>query len=108
MIASKRNAILAATITAVIGGCSFVKLDPDAEEVLVLDAERTKDCERLGQTRVSVATDIGFIKRGQPAIRENLATLARNSAAEMGGDTITAETEVSDGKRTFGIFDCVK
>ncbi len=108
MTASKRNAILAAAMTAVLGGCSFVTIDPAAEDVLVLEAERTKDCERLGQTRVSVATSVGFIKRGQPAIRDNLETLARNSAAEMGGDTITAETEVSDGKRTFGIFDCVQ
>jgi hypothetical protein len=108
MTVSKRNAIFVATMTAVLGGCSFVKLDPGAQEVLVLEAERTKDCERLGQTRVSVATEIGFIKRGKPAIAENLETLARNSAAEMGGDTITAETEVSDGKQTFGIFDCVK
>ncbi|MDZ7787931.1 MAG: DUF4156 domain-containing protein [Halofilum sp. (in: g-proteobacteria)] len=108
MKASNRNVILAVAMTAVLGGCSFVTVDPGAEDVLVLAAERTKDCERLGQTRVSVATKIGFIKRGKPAISDNLETLARNSAAEMGGDTITAETEVSDGKQTFGIFDCVK
>lgn len=108
MRASKRNVILAAAVTAVVGGCSFVSVDPGAEDVLVLKADRTADCERLGQTRVSVATKIGFIKRGKPAISDNLETLARNSAAEMGGDTITAETEVSDGKQTFGIFDCVK
>lgn len=108
MKVSKRNVILVAAVSAVLGGCSFVKLDPGAEEVLVLEAERTQDCERLGQTRVSVATEIGFIKRGKPSISDNLETLARNSAAEMGGDTITAETEVVEGKQTFGIFDCVK
>ncbi len=108
MTVSKRNAILGVAMTAVLGGCSFVTVDPGAEDVLVLEAERTNDCERLGQTRVSVATSIGFIKRGKPAISENLETLARNSAAEMGGDTITAETEVSEGKQTFGIFNCVK
>jgi hypothetical protein len=108
MKASNRNVILAVAMTAVLGGCSFVTVDPGAEDVLVLEANRTKDCERLGQTRVSVATKIGFIKRGKPAISDNLETLARNSAAEMGGDTITAETEVSDGKQTFGIFECVK
>ena len=108
MKASNRNVILAVAMTAVLGGCSFVTVDPGAEDVLVLEANRTKDCERLGQTRVSVATKIGFIKRGKPAISDNLETLARNSAAAMGGDTITAETEVSDGKQTFGIFECVK
>lgn len=108
MTASKRNAMLAVAITAVVGGCSFVTVDPGAKDVLVLEAARTKDCERLGQTRVSVATKIGFIKRGKPAIADNLEVLARNSAAEMGGDTITPETEVSDGKQTFGIFDCVQ
>lgn len=107
MTSSKRNMFLIAAVAVVLGGCSFVTVDPDAEDVLVLEADRTRDCDRLGQTRVSVATSIGFIQRGEPAIRDNLETLARNSAAEMGGDTITPETEVSEGKQTFGIFDCV-
>jgi len=107
MKAIQRNVLVAAAAVG-LTGCSFVSVDPGAEDVLVLAAERTQQCERLGQTRVSVAAKIGFIKRGTPSIREDLRNLARNSAAEMGGDTITAESEITEGKQTYGIFDCVE
>lgn len=108
MKSMKRNTIPAAAAALGLVGCSFVSVDPGARDVLVLGPERTQQCERLGQTRVSVAAKIGFIKRGTPAIREDLENLARNSAAEMGGDTITAESEITEGKQTYGIFNCVE
>lgn len=100
-------ALAAAAIALTVTGCTYVKLDPAAEGVELLGADRVQKCERLGKTRVSVAQKVGFIARGDRAIRDNLVTLARNSAAEMGGDTITRESEIQNGKQTFGVFDCV-
>lgn len=99
--------LVAAACAAMLGGCSFVEVQPGAEEVLLLEAERTEDCKRLGETRVSVAAKIGFIKRAEKAIRSDLEKLARNSAADMGGDTITPESDITEGKQTYGVFDCV-
>lgn len=96
---------LAATLA--IAGCSHVKVQPEAEGVEVLDRQRASKCSKVGETRVSVATKFGFIARSERAIREDLARLARNSAADMGGDTVAPFTEIQDGKRTFGVFDCV-
>lgn len=98
---------IAAALALAVTGCTYVKLDPSAEDVEMLRAERVEDCERLGQTRVSVAENVGFIARGDRAIRNDLQILARNSAAEMGGDTITPVSEVQDGKQSFGVFDCI-
>lgn len=99
--------LAAAAFVLTAAGCTYVKLDPAAEEVELLKAERVGDCERLGQTRVSVSENVGFIARGDRAIREDLLILARNSATEMGGDTITRESEIQDGRQTFGVFNCV-
>ena len=35
-----------------------------------------------------------------------LATLARNSAAQLGGDTVVATSEITDGSQTFAVYRC--
>lgn len=102
------TAVIAAAAALALGACSPVKLKPDADQIELLDAERVKNCERLGKTRVSVATKIGFIPRGDKAIHEDLRRLARNSAIEMDGDTLTRESEVEEGEQTFGVYKCIE
>jgi len=94
-------------LAVAIGGCSTIKLKPGADEVEILGAERVADCQRLGKTTVSVAEKLGFIPRGEKAIREDLHRLARNSAVTMNGDTISAESPIEEGEQTFGVFDCI-
>lgn len=107
----KRNAVRAAVVFALaglaLGGCSFTEVEPDARRVEVLEAARVADCERLGDTQVSVAHKVGFIARGDKAIQTDLNNLARNSATEMGGDTVTPIGEPQNGKQRFGIYDCI-
>lgn len=91
-----------------IAGCSFVTLDPEAEEVEILAPERASDCERLGQTRVTTADRVLFIPRGARAIEDDLDRLARNSTADMGGDTAVRKTDIEEGKATYEVFDCVR
>lgn len=93
--------------TMVAAACSTVSPEPGAKAIEVLEAKRTEKCDKKGQTRVQVPTSFGFIKRGDKAIRADLRTLGRNSAIDMGGDTITPLTEISDGKQTFGVYDCI-
>jgi len=100
-------AMAVAGFVVVAAGCTYVKLEPAAEEVATLDKERAEKCEKLGQTRVSVAKKVGFIARGDKSIKKDLEILARNSAADMGGDTVAPLTEVQDGKQTFGVYDCL-
>lgn len=97
-----------AALALLVGGCSFVSVKSDAEDVLVLSAQRVSHCERLGQTRVSVADKLGFINRRDEDVRSDLEDLARNTAAEMGGDTVSPEGEVNEGRQVFGIYDCVE
>ena len=37
---------------------------------------------------------------------EELERLGRNSAAEMGGDTIVPMSKVIDGERVFNVYQC--
>ncbi len=101
-------ALIGLAAFALIGtGCSYTEVDPGARQVLVLGPERTADCEELGKTQVSVAAKLGFIPRHDNAVQEDLDRLARNSAAEMGGDTVTRIAEPANGKQTYRVYDCV-
>ena len=104
----KTNFTIATMATALlVAGCSTVKLKPGAEDVEVLSQARTAHCDRLGQTRVSIADKLGPIPRGDKAIRADLERLARNSAIGLGGDTLTPVSEVEDGEQVFAVYDCV-
>jgi hypothetical protein len=46
------------------------------------------------------------VSRNQTRVGEELATLARNSAAQLGGDTVVAITEIVDGSQTFAVYQC--
>lgn len=93
--------------TLVATGCSYTKVDPGARGILILGPERTADCEKLGKTQVSVAEKLGFIPRHANAVQDDLDVLARNSAAEMGGDTVTRISEPVNGKQSYWVYDCV-
>lgn len=97
--------LVAAAVLA--AGCSTIELKPGADEIEILGAERVANCKKLGKTKVSVAEKVGFIKRGDKAIREDLQRLARNSAIDMNGDTLSAESEIVKGEQTFGVYDCI-
>lgn len=97
--------VLAAALLAV-AGCTWVKPEPGAEQVRVLEGGGTAGCERLGQTTASVRDRVAAVQRRAVTVEEELATLARNSALELGGDAIVPISPVEDGQRTFAVYRC--
>lgn len=87
-------------------GCAWVKSDPGADQVAVAESHAVSGCERLGQTTVSLRDRVGAVQRRPGRVAEELAVLGRNSAAEIGGDTIVADGPVQDGQRRFNIYRC--
>lgn len=87
--------------------CSWVKLTPAGEKVRVLSQAEVTSCKKLGRTTANVADKVAGLERQEKIIKENLDVLARNSAADMGGDTVVPVTPIQDGKRTFDVYRCV-
>jgi len=56
---------------------------------------------------VSLKAKVAGINRDAEQVAKELAMLARNAAADMGGDTVVPATEVTDGKRSFTVYKCV-
>lgn len=101
------NRIVAALAILAAAGCTWVKTTPGGEEVRVLTADRVSTCVKLGDTTVSLMHRVAGINRSQEKVRKELATLARNSAAEIGGDTVVATSPVRDGQQTFDVYQCI-
>ncbi len=89
-------------------GCTWVEPTTAAADVRVLaDVRHAEGCERVGQTTVSVADRVAGIQRSAAKVREELRTLARNSAAaDLKGNAIVAVTEVQEGRQTFAVYRC--
>lgn len=88
-------------------GCAWVKLTPEGEKARVLSAAEVTGCRKLGKTTVSVKGDIAGMKRLPERVQSELEILARNSAADLDGDTVVPVGQPEDGRQVFDVYRCV-
>lgn len=91
---------------ALVSGCTFVELNPQADEVLVLKPHQARECEQVRRSSSQVLDKLWFINRNQEKMAEELQTLARNTAVELGGNAVVADSEIVNGKQSFIIYNC--
>jgi len=104
----KRASFLSAGLVVLaMAGCTWIKPTTGGEEVRVLAADKVGSCQKLGDTTVSLLHKVAGINRSEEKVRTELATMARNSAAEMGGDTVVATSPVTEGEQSFDVYQCV-
>ena len=102
-----KTMILLMALAVVSSGCTWIKLTPEAGEVQIGAANAVANCKRVGTTKARTKTKVGFIARSQEKVAKELATLARNDATELGGNTVVADGPISaDGVQRFVIYDC--
>lgn len=101
-----RFIFLIAVSALFVGACTWVEPVGDAANVAVVEARHITTCERIGVTSASVKDRVGFINRSDKRVAEELATLAKNSAAAMGGDTLVASSEIDEGVQEFIVYRC--
>ena len=89
-----------------ISGCTWVETTASGQQVRLASQDQVAKCKKLGKTTVSVMDKVGFISRSEEKVAEELQTLAKNSAAEMEGDTIVAAGAISDGEQSFDVYRC--
>lgn len=90
-----------------IAGCATVKLSEGGEKVRILTPDEVATCKKLGRSNTSVTAKVLEIDRSIEAVAKELASIGRNSAATMGGDTIVPLTIIEEGKQSFVVYKCV-
>jgi hypothetical protein len=104
-----KNIPAAATVIVLAGmlnACTWVKTTPEGESVRVASADAVGDCVRKGKVTVSVKSRVSGVERKPTKVATELAALARNEGALLGGDTVVAETDAVEGRQTFGVYQC--
>jgi len=93
-------------LISIVSACTWVKPIENASDISLISLTDTASCKVLGNTNVSVKDRVGILKRGSTKVAEELTTLAKNAAVNMGGNSIAAKTEVNEGQQEFGIYQC--
>ena len=89
-----------------LSACTWVEPTKEGSEVLLVKAFNVEACKKLGATKTSVKHKLGFVTRSEEKVTEELTTLAKNRAAEMGGNSIVAKGAASEGSMDFDIYEC--
>lgn len=95
-------------VTAAAAGCALVELTPGGAGVRLASAEAVVTCTSLGRITASVIHEVGFLPRHPDAVQDNINVTARNSAANMGADTIVPASKIEDGRQTFEVYRCLR
>jgi len=88
--------------------CTWVEPTKEGLDVILVKPHNVETCVKLGETTASVKHQIGPITRSEDQVVEELVTLARNKAAEMGGDSIVAKGPAKDGAMSFEVYKCAE
>lgn len=89
------------------GACTWVKLTTPGEGVHVGTVNEVAACQKLGATHAKTSAKAGIFTRGTKKVDTELDTLARNEAADMGGDVIVAQGPTSsEGRRSYDVYRC--
>ncbi|MAG31641.1 MAG: hypothetical protein CL908_12205 [Deltaproteobacteria bacterium] len=99
--------LIATGLMGIPSACTWVALEPAGSEVRISPASAIEECVRVGTARARTKARIGIFARSKSQVAEELATLARNDAPGLGGDTIVADSPISaDGTQRFAVYDC--
>jgi Domain of unknown function (DUF4156) len=87
--------------------CTWVKLEDAAKRVRVMDNTGSlSGCEDKGEITASVEDRILSIKRERTKVLDEVEALARNSAVDLGADTIAPSSELAGGERRYRAYRC--
>lgn len=104
----KKLSFILIAVTAFSTGCTWVKVSEQASSVAVANAANVRGCTNLSEVTVSVTSKLGFINRDADKVATELANLARNEAAGLGGDTVVPNSTITNGKQSFDVYKCNK
>ena len=90
-----------------LNSCATVPLTEGGKKVRVLAPDEVSSCKELGKTNTSVTATALGMPRPPETIAMELASIGRNSASNMGGDTIVPLTVIAEGRQTFVIYKCI-
>ena len=104
---ARQGLVVLLLLAAFLQGCTWVKLEDAAKRVRVMSAsDSLSSCEDKGEITASVEDRILSVKRERTKVLDEVEALARNSAVELGADTIAPSSELAGGERRYRAYRC--
>lgn len=85
--------------------CTWVKVSPEAQQVVVVPANRVSACQRVGTASSTVKATIATLPRSSTKVRNELDDLARQQAVDLGANTLVRQSIVH-GKGSYTAYSC--
>ncbi|WP_086931275.1 DUF4156 domain-containing protein [Agarilytica rhodophyticola] len=98
--------VLVLALCVIATGCKWVKPSDNGKDVALVKPIHVQNCKKLAVTTSVGKKKVGFVKRKDDVVSDELVTLAKNEAAKINGDTIVAIGEMVDGSQKFDIYSC--
>ena len=89
-----------------LAACTWVEPTKESSEVTLVKDFNVKSCEKLTTVSSTVKHKVGGMTRDEETVTEELITLAKNRAAELGGDSIVSHGPAVDGTMKFDVYKC--
>ncbi len=89
-----------------VSGCTWVSVTEEGKDVRVLQANATAGCEKIGNVSAKTTDHVTIFARSDRKIQEELESLARNEATELGGNAIAPVGGPVDGRQSFDVYRC--
>ena len=100
------SAVIMYTITVLTLGCTWVPLTDEGENVRIRQASAAADCQKIATVSAKTADRVVIFARSDRKVREELESLARNEAADKGGNAIVPIGTMANGRQSFDVFRC--
>lgn len=101
-----KKIVVVVCVGFILSSCTWVRVTSQGESVrLVQSAKAVEPCKKIGKVNTKVVSEVVFSRDAEKVAGE-LADLARNEAATLGGDTIVPTSEIIDGRRSFDVYQC--
>lgn len=90
-----------------LNACTWVKLTEAGAQVRVIDADEAARCIKKGEVTASVRDEVGPYSRNRQKVLDEVETLARNDARDLGANAILALGDLDSGERRYAAYDCL-
>lgn len=104
---NKISKVFITILSLLLSSCATIQLSEGGNKVRVLTPDQISSCRELGKTNTSITDKILGVNRPMEALEKELQIIGRNSADNMGGDTIVPLTIIEQGRQTFVVYKCI-
>lgn len=93
-------------LTQALTACAGQPRENDSGEIRLIGTDELQGCRNVGSAHVSVMDKLDELQGDDLGVETALLKLARQSAAQLGGNAIIEMTPVLDGRRSYAVFLC--